>query len=363
MNQNIQENDNQPAVDVAALAAQAANQSPPPAPDLTPDQIAAQEKEQSEFNARLAKLTEGSYNNFDSIKDDLAFKSKYNELLPKYQQLETAAQADPFANDLSRRVNDMFNNGADRAAIKRYMDIHFMDFDKMDPLDLIAHEMAMGEIPYTQEQIQFQLESKYPMPNKDDFEDDEAGYQRALDRRKMQISIDAKQSVVKLQGMQADMGDGKAKEQQQIEETRRAALQQNWQQIGRSLSESSAALSFSIDDAEKMGGKYEFAFNPPEVDHDLVSRVLAEQATAAGLPLKEESIPQLKEMHQSILWNLYRPQFMEAMATDLFAKLKEHFVQTRLSGKPPTPPPARPKKPAPKQAGRFPRVSRNSGGI
>ena len=353
---------NEPVVDVADLAAQVAQsaQSNPPAPQGDGGEV--DEAQLASFNEQLAKFTGGKVNSLDVVKEALSYRQKYEEVAPKFQELQSKAAVDPFANDLAKTVNNMFAEGKDRSFVKKYVDLHFMDIDSMDGLDIIAREMEMGKIPYTAEQIKYQLNNKYPMPKKEDFEDDEAGYNNALNNRKMQIDIDAKASAVNLQSMMSDMGDGKIEQQQQEESERRAALVNGWSQVGASLSQSASTIKFTMDDAKRIGGAYSFEFKPKNVDHDLISQVLANQAAEAGLPLTKESIPKLQDMHQSILWNLYRDEYLEAMASDMYASLQEHFVRSKSSSGPPkTPAPVPKKKPTP--GGKFPRAKRGSSGI
>lgn len=318
-------------------------------PDLTPDVV----------NTYLSKATEGKFSNIDDIGGLLETRDKYSALQEQYKNLEAQTQVKPWANELVEKVNNMFLEGADKAKILDYAQLHFQDFDQMSPEDLVRKSLSMKG--YDSDQVGYLIDRDFPMPNPDDFEDDEAGYKRALRQRDLAVSVASKEAREHINSLLADTGDNGREEQRQQDEQRRERLQSGWSKVVTSLSKSDGTLGFSIPEGDKAlgGGSYSFDYVPPEDRNQEIIDAVTNRAVQAGLDITEENLPQIREMYQTLLWNVHREDYLRHMTYNMYAELSKHFAEQYSQRKPVRSAPEAPVAPKVKKD-RFPKSDRRS---
>lgn len=100
------------------------NGEAPNAP-VVPEKIG--EFETTKYFSAMANLTEGQVDNYEKFKEIVGLKPKYQELEKKYQELEAKSSISPYANDLSKGIDEMLRKGATMDEVNFFVQMQKID--------------------------------------------------------------------------------------------------------------------------------------------------------------------------------------------------------------------------------------------
>ncbi len=272
-----------------------------------------------DLNTELEKTTGGVVKTVDDI---------YNlqkEAAEAKAQLESA-----YPNEFTKKIAEFYKSGVDNGRIKSWVDLHFIG-DDIEPEQAIAMQLRMKYPSLTEQDVKFDLQDKFPVPKRDDF-DTEVDYESAVERRKSKIKMASMEAMEFLKSQRASMEAPKADPQAELRRAQQAAA---WGQLAQNIMAQPTELSFSMED-EKIGGKYEFKYTPQvdEATKAAVTQNLVQQAVQAGLEVNEASLKQLMGTRDLILRNLYHEDMLQHVVRDLYAELGRFYAQKNVSRQP-----------------------------
>lgn len=289
-----------------------------------------------DLNSELEKTTGGVVKTVDDI------YSLQKEAAAAKAELESA-----YPNEFTKRIADFYKSGADNQKVKTWVELHFMGED-VAPEKAIEMQLRMKYPTLTAEDVKYDLQSKFPLPKRDDF-DTEVQFEEATAQRNARLKMASMEALDFLKEQKASMETVKRDDQADL---RRAQMTTAWSQMAANVMSQPVELSFSMED-EKIGGKYEFKYAPQidEATKVAVTQNLVQQAVQAGLELNEANLKQIMGSRDLILRNIYHEEMLQHLVRDLYAELGRFYTQKNVSRQPigrGTPNPPAPAKQMPK---------------
>lgn len=211
----------------AAPATPAAPVAPPdpakPTPPTTdPTNTPAAQSASFDINAELEKISGGAIKSKDEIAaildkaNKLAdFESKHQTLEQQNAELKAKVDANPFANDFTKKLNDLYKSGATETQIQAFTKINAVDdLDTLSATDarILALQVKNGLTP---DEARIYLNSSYKL-NPDEY--DEA----TINAENIRLKVDAQGDREFLKTHKAEVSappvDNSAKEQAELQQ-------------------------------------------------------------------------------------------------------------------------------------------------
>lgn len=175
-----------------------------------------------DLNAELEKISGGAIKSKDEIAAILEKASKIDDFENRYKTLEQTnadlkakAEANPFANDFTKKLNDLYKAGANDSQIQAFTQLNKVaDLDTLSPADarILALQVKIG---LTSDEARTYLNSTYKL-NPDEYDDD------TINAETIRLKVDAQGDREFLKTHKAEVStppvDNTAKEQQEIQQ-------------------------------------------------------------------------------------------------------------------------------------------------
>lgn len=196
-----------PQAQPPAPEAQAAPPTPPPVtPEpTTPTDTPPPAQPPLDFDAELVKITGGNVKSKEELAAWIDRSAKYDDLesrLKTFEDENTSLKAkvstDPFANDFTKRLNDLYKSGATESQIQAFTAINRVtDLDGLSPVDarLLALQIKSG---LTEEEARVYLNASYKI---DPDENDE----QTVKNENIRLKVDARADLEFLKTHKADV--------------------------------------------------------------------------------------------------------------------------------------------------------------
>lgn len=341
-----EQNQQNPMDDAQALVNQLSSQQEAPAQqESQPEKVG--EIPVAQFNAALKQVA--GIDDYQQINELKNYRQQYQELQQKYQEAQTKLNVNPYPNELVENLAKMYQEGADESRVKQYLRIQTMDFND-NPLDVIRQQIQVENPKYTKEMVDDLLEERFGSePNQEDEQ-----YDYLKKKRDTKIQRAALEAEEFLKGQLANTTNPEAERQRQEREAYQGRLKEAWSTVLNSAP--IAPLNFSFD-SKDVGGNYQFKFEPPKdpAKEAKVNEILQNFAVQNNIRPTAEGWQQLQAQRENLMWNIYRQEFLEHMARDMYASVRESMVRERAQPKVSQPPVKQvPPRPQPKQSGKFP---------
>jgi hypothetical protein len=201
--------------------------TPPAVPNNEPNP-AAPAAQPFNLDEELVKITGGAVKSKDDIAALIANANKAQELetrLKTFEQenttLKTKADADPFANDFTKKLNELYRAGANESQIQAFMTINKVtDIDTLKPIDASALALQV-KFGLTPEEAKTYLSEKYKI----DLDDPTA----VLDKNaEIALKIDSTADREFLKTHKAEVSQVPVNQAAQDEEKQQQLLQQQY---------------------------------------------------------------------------------------------------------------------------------------
>jgi len=333
-----------PEVAAQDLISQLGDKNPPSEPTETPAEITLPEGlDPDQFNSALKAIA--GIEDYKKIPEIMSSQERYQQELNKYKaqfdqtqqelnKLKAQSQLNPYANPYVEKVNEMFKAGADRSQVARFTELHFMDLENMDPGDAIVQKLKMENPTFDSAMIERLMERQFgEIPSEDE---DSPEAQAKREKIAMDLKIEGQKAKEWLRSQVTSFDNPQVQKQQEEMRQTRERYATAWNSVATQLISDSNQLGFELDD-KKVGGKYHFNFSPKldEKTKQELAQAVTNFALENNLPLTKESLPQLQQYQEMLLWTMNRHEFLKHMAYDMYSSLQKYFVE-QYSGKQPS---------------------------
>lgn len=270
-----------------------------------PAKEATQEQPKWNLDEELVKITDGKVKNpaelasilekYGTISD---FESRIAELDNENTSLKAKVNTDPFANELSKKFNELLKGGAKPEQVDAFLKLNKHDnFESMSPYDvkLLALQVKEG---LTEKEAKIYLESAYKL-NADENEED------VIAREQIRLKVDARADREFLQQHKAQVSEAPVSQQ----EAEQAAFQQKHtehvNQLAPIAKEALKGISFTNQNINgKADDKAIFAdFTPSEDSINSLPEKVAQFINSEGLniPANESGAQRIQDFAKSLL--------------------------------------------------------------
>lgn len=201
--------------------------TPPADPDKEPNP-AAPTAQTFNLDEELVKITGGTVKTKEDLAGILEKARNATELetrLKTYEQenttLKSKAEADPFANDFTKKLNELYRAGANESQINAFMTINKVsDIDALKPIDACALALQVKH-GLTDEEARTYLSDKYKI----DLDDPNA----VMDKNaEIALKIDSTSDREFLKGHKAEVSQPPVNQAAQETERQQALMQQQY---------------------------------------------------------------------------------------------------------------------------------------
>lgn len=280
----------------------------PAADSATPDAAKPTEQAQApqfDFNGELVKITDGRV----KTKEDLAgildkysqfddFESRLRALDDENITLKAKVATDPFANDLSKKFNDLLKGGAKPEQVDAFLKLNKHDnFESMPAYDakLLALQVKEG---LTESEAKIYLSSQYKLDPTEHDED-------TIAREQIRLKVDARGDREFLNAHKAQVSQAPASEYEQKQILQQQAQTAHIDKLAPIAQNALKGLSFSgVNINGKADDKAIFAdFTPSEGSMKDLPNKVAEYIKSgwSNIPANEEGAKMISGFANSIL--------------------------------------------------------------
>ena len=291
----------------------------------TPEKIGEFETE-SYFKA-MEEISDGSVSNMQQFKEHLEYKNKYSELQQKFDDMQAKQKISPYANDLSKEINEMYRLGATSDEIQHFLNLQKMDISSMSDTEAIKLQMKMSsQGKLSDDDLNSWYEEAYGDP-----EDELTGAQKV---KAMQDAQAARDSLSKFK---VDSGQPAAVLKQRQAEQAFEKANTFWGEVVSKTITNNETKNFSVeigkdDDGQPLSLTYDFPI--PKEGRDIIAHETAKWAARNGLRGNEADYQQVKQFSDKLLWAQYGPQIMENAVRHAKSKTTEQVTQKHHNVKP-----------------------------
>ncbi len=277
----------------------------PPAASAEPAKPATQEQPKWNIDEELVKITDGKVKNptelaailekYGTISD---FESKIAELDNENTSLKAKVNTDPFANELSKKFNDLLKGGAKPEQVDAFLKLNKHDnFESMSPYDvkLLALQVKEG---LTEKEAKIYLDSAYKL-NADENDED------VIAREQIRLKVDARADREFLNAHKAQVSEVPASKQEAEHQALVEKQTAHINQLAPLAKEALKGISFSNQNINgKADDKAIFAdFTPSEESLKSLPEKVAQflQNEGLNIPANEQGSQRIQDFAKSIL--------------------------------------------------------------
>jgi hypothetical protein len=270
-----------------------------------PAETAAPAQPQWNFDEELVKSTDGRVKTSAELAEILTkygqisdFESRLTDLDKENAELKAKVNTDPFANELSKKFNDLLKGGAKPEQVDAFLKLNKHDnFESMSPYDvkLLALQVKEG---LTEKEAKTYLESTYKL-NADDNDEE------TIAREQIRLKVDARadREFLAQHKAQVSMAPVSQAEQQQI-----ALQQQHTEHIAKLTPIAQNALKGINFTNQNINGKTDdkaiFAdFTPSPASMQALPEKVAQfvQSEGVNIPANDEGAKRIEDFAKSLL--------------------------------------------------------------
>jgi len=281
----------------------------PPAPEVAstpePTKIEQAQAPQFDLDAELVKITDGRV----KTKDDLAgilekygqlgdFESRLSQLDSENTELKAKVATDPFANDLSKKFNELLKGGAKPEQVDAFLKLNKHDnFESMSAYDAkaLALQVKMG---LTEKEAKIYLEGQYKL-NPEDHDEE------TIAREQIRLKVDAQDDRKYLTEHKAQVSQAPASEQEQQQAIQAQKQTQHIDKLAPIANNALKNISFAnININGKSDDKAIFAdFTPSEDSVKTLPAKVAQyiQSNWSDIPANEDGAKRISDFAQNVL--------------------------------------------------------------
>lgn len=288
---------NTAATNDAAPAAEAAS--------AEPAKQAEQAQQTFDIDGELVKITDGRVKSKTELAGILEKYSQFDDFESRLQQLDTEntelkakVATDPFANDLSKKFNDLLKGGAKPEQVDAFLKLNKHDnFESMPAYDakLLALQVKEG---LTEKEAKIYLESSYKL-NPEEHDED------TIAREQIRLKVDARADREFLAAHKAQVSTPPANEYEQKQALQQQQQAQHIDKLAPIAQNALKQISFAnININGKSDDKAMFAdFTPSQESlNSLPDKVAQYIKTEWGnIPANEDGAKRISEFAKSIL--------------------------------------------------------------
>lgn len=276
-----------------------------PAASAEPAKTATQEQPKWNIDEELVKITDGKVKNptelaailekYGTISD---FESKIAELDNENNSLKAKVNTDPFANELSKKFNDLLKGGAKPEQVDAFLKLNKHDnFESMSPYDvkLLALQVKEG---LTEKEAKIYLDSAYKL-NADENDED------VIAREQIRLKVDARADREFLNQHKAQVSQVPASKQEAEQQALQQKQEAHVNQIAPIAKEALKGISFANQNINgKADDKAIFAdFTPSEESVKALPEKVAQFIKSEGLniPANDQGAQRIQDFAKSLL--------------------------------------------------------------
>lgn len=260
---------------------------------------------QFDINAELVKITDGRIKSKDEIAGILERYSQFDDFESRLQQLgdentelKAKVNTNPFANDLSKKFNDLLKGGAKAEQVDAFLKLNKHDnFESMPAYDakLLALQVKEG---LTEKEAKIYLESSYKL-NPEEHDED------TIAREQIRLKVDARGDREFLAAHKAQVSTAPVNEYEQQQAQQAQAQQQRITQLAPIAQNALKQISFTNQNINgKSDDKAMFAdFTPSQESLNTLPDKVAQfiQNEWSNIPANEDGAKRISEFGKSIL--------------------------------------------------------------
>lgn len=270
-----------------------------------PAKTAEQEQPKWNFDEELVKITDGKVKTSTDLAGILEkysklddFESRITALDSENNELKAKVNTDPFANELSKKFNELLKGGAKPEQVDAFLKLNKHDnFESMSPYDvkLLALQVKEG---LTEKEAKIYLDSAYKL-NADDNEED------VIAREQIRLKVDARSDREFLQQHKAQVEKTPVSQQEQQNAAFQQKHEQHVSQLAPIAKEALKAITFTNQNINgKSDDKAIFAdFTPSEESVKSLPDKVAQfiQNEGVNIPANEQGAQRIQDFAKSLL--------------------------------------------------------------
>lgn len=271
-----------------------------PTEEVTPQKGQQQEQPTIDFG----QITGGAYQSWDEAQGEI------ERLRAERQQFEERLQQpeEVFANDISKKVNEMFKNGATQNEVNNFFRLNSLDLKSLKPQELIKESLKL-EYPYLNElEIQAEFEDRYG------YDPDDEDAQKRVERK---MKMDAASAEKALSEMIVKASEPEAVRSNRQAEQQRQQLRTAWEQQLGAIKD----LKFPVS---HKAGDFEYSYELPVELSEEVRKSLLENLVQAGSNPTPQEIEQAKNAAVMMSFIRNPEKAIKAIVGDAISKAMEY---------------------------------------
>lgn len=296
------------------------------APDASPN-VAQPDAGQDTFLSSLKERT--GFESPEQIKELASYKSQAEQ---RIAELEQKANANPFANDLARQVNDLLKAGKPMNEVIPFLSLQAQDFNSMDPAGLIKWQKKMEMPSWSDTDISDWFDGEYPMPD----EDSEDAV-RAKRQRELRISEKGEMARRELNQKKVDLTKPDPNEAAR-NEAMKASIDRAVQHAGKVIdSITEIPINEKVEKSEQGDGfEYNLSYKPnldPQVKKNIVHDAIQNHLQSGG-SLDEQGLSQVSGRIREVVFMLSARDIIKAVIHDTRSSMLEEVVKNNTNTRP-----------------------------
>jgi len=255
------------------------------------------------------------------------------------QSLKARSELSPYANPFVEQIDKFFREEKDEATIRRFIGLHSHDVDSMDPAAAVRQKMAMENPHLDRGDIDILLEERFgAMPEiYDDMTDEEkARAQREKQKIEAKIKVEGKNAKQWLKEQRQSFEDPATKEKMEKQRQAMDQYTEAWGNVAQELVTVEDSIPYEVE--AKEFGKYEHPGYKPNLskeEQEEIAHLVRDFAVQQQLPLSKESIPELAQYKEALIWNMKREEIMRSILTDFHAEISKFYMEKFAGGQRP----------------------------
>jgi hypothetical protein len=304
------------------------------APIEIPDKIG--ELATGDFLKAYAQATGVENASYEDFQNTLRYKEQVETLRQQNGQLKAKTELNPYHNDLSKGVNDLFSKGATAQEAVSYLKMQSLNVSELSPKEaiILAEQLQMTGRNTNISQADWDnwYEQKYGSPLD---EDGKAIEMTGLQKIELDRQVQAAKST--LEQLKVEKSKPDSVVQKERAEARFNGDFQWWGAVVTDSIMNTDKKTFSVTLGKDANGKdqtasYDFPLSP-----DTRQAIVAESAKWAasqGLGKTREDLAKVEQYAERMIWGAFGPQIMQNFANSLKSSTTQDILGKQHNVKP-----------------------------